>query len=67
MTLEIEEEFIDDLPKVKNIDILVNKLNDSEAARRNHKIIYRYSCNFENKKPETSKPENLKHFYDHQY
>lgn len=64
--MEIEEEFIDVLPKVKNICILVNKLNDYEAARRNHKTLYRNSCNFENKKPETSKPENLKHFYDPQ-
>lgn len=38
---------MDDLPKVKNIDVLVSELDDYEAPRRNFKTINRSSHNFE--------------------
>lgn len=45
----MREHLIDYLPKVKNVDALVNKLDDYEATRYNIKI-NKNSYNFENKK-----------------
>lgn len=67
LLLKILEPSIDDLPKVKSIDALVNKLDVYEATRWNSKGINRNSCNFHNKKPEICVPKSSKHFFHPQY
>lgn len=42
---------IDDIPKIKNIDVIVNKLGNYEAARGNIKLINKNSHNFGNRRP----------------
>lgn len=57
LPLVMREHFIDNLSKVKNVDVIVNNLDNYKAARRNVKI-NRNSYNFKNKKLEISKTEN---------
>lgn len=42
----MQEHFLDDLPKLENINVLVNKLDGYKTARRKVKTISRNSYNF---------------------
>ncbi|GBM23045.1 hypothetical protein AVEN_67025-1 [Araneus ventricosus] len=55
---EVRDNFLDDLPKIKSIEELVNELDDYETTRRNvKKEINRNSHENTNKKPFVKAPE----------
>lgn len=50
LPVEMKENFIHDLPKVKNLDVLISELYNYEAARRSIRTINKKAYNFEDKK-----------------
>lgn len=59
LPVKMKEHLINDLPKIKNVDILVSKLDAYDAARRDVKAIKKSSYNVEDKSYNLNKRKKL--------
>lgn len=62
LPIEIQEHFIDDLPKIKNADAIVNKLDNYEALRQNINQINKNLYRLKDRRPTMHEHGNSKLF-----